>query len=108
MRGGKCRSLNSIIYGIIILVRFIFEVTYHIISVPRDECATNFYSLPRAIYSLRTLSSDVIFFLNTWRAEIALAAPRVILQKIRGRGSFFGKRARARTRLNSALAAQFT
>ena len=27
MRGGKCRSLNSIIYGIIILVRFIFEVT---------------------------------------------------------------------------------
>ena len=29
MRGGKCRSLNSIIYGIIILVRFIFEVTYH-------------------------------------------------------------------------------
>ena len=32
MRGGKCRSLNSIIYGIIILVRFIFEVTYHNIS----------------------------------------------------------------------------
>ena len=32
MRGGKFRSLNSIIYGIIILVRFIFEVTYHNIS----------------------------------------------------------------------------
>ena len=29
---GKFRSLNSIIYGIIILVRFIFEVTYHNIS----------------------------------------------------------------------------
>ena len=28
----KCRSLNSIIYGIISLVRFIFEVTYHNIS----------------------------------------------------------------------------
>ena len=45
MRGGKYRSLNSIMYGIIILVRFIFVI---IISVPRDECAPNFYSLPRA------------------------------------------------------------
>ena len=48
MRGGKCRSLNSIIYGIIILVRFIFEVTYHNISSKGWVCATNFYSLPRA------------------------------------------------------------
>ena len=54
MRGGKYRSLNSIIYGIIILVCFIFVI---IISVPRDECATNFYSL-------RTLSSDVITHIN--------------------------------------------
>ena len=51
MRGGKCRSLNSIIYGIINLVRFIliyFEVTYHNISSKGCVCATNFYSLPTA------------------------------------------------------------
>ena len=36
MRGGKYRFLNSIIYAIIILVRFIFVI---IISVPRDVCS---------------------------------------------------------------------
>ena len=35
MRGGKCRSLNSIIYGIIILVRFIC-ISY---STPRRYVA---------------------------------------------------------------------
>ena len=53
MRGGKCRSLNSIIYGIIILVRFIFEVTYHniIISVPRDECVPLIFTLFQELLS---------------------------------------------------------
>ena len=46
MKGGKYRSLNSIIYGIIILVRFIFVI---IISVPRDECVPLIFTLfPRA------------------------------------------------------------
>ena len=47
MKGGKYRSLNSIIYGIIILVHFIFEVTYGntIISVPRDECVPLIFTL---------------------------------------------------------------
>ena len=49
MRGGKCRSLNSIIYGIIILVRFIFEVI--IISVPRDECVPQIFTLFQELLS---------------------------------------------------------
>ena len=51
MRGGKYRSLNSIIYGII-FVRFIFVI---IMSVPRDECVPLIFTL--FVY---TLSSDVI------------------------------------------------
>ena len=46
MRGGKCRSLNSIIYGIIILVRFIFEVTYHNnYQFQGDECVPLIFTL---------------------------------------------------------------
>ena len=44
----KCRSLNSIIYGIIILVRFIFVI---IISVPRDECVPLIFTLFRELLS---------------------------------------------------------
>ena len=42
MRGGKYRSLNSIIYSIIIFVHFIFVI---IISVPRDECVPLIFTL---------------------------------------------------------------
>ena len=47
MRGGKYRSLNSIIYGIIILVRFIFVI----ISVPRDECVPLIFTLFQELLS---------------------------------------------------------
>ena len=61
MRGGKCRSLTNIIYGLIILVRFIFEVI--IISVPRDECVPLIFTPPIATLFV-LLPSDVIFFLK--------------------------------------------
>ena len=49
MRGGKYRSLNSIIYCIIILVRFIFVI---IISVPRDhECVPLIFTLFQELLS---------------------------------------------------------
>ena len=48
MRGGKYRSLNSIIYGIIILVRFIFVI---IISVPRDEYVPLIFTLFQELLS---------------------------------------------------------